>query len=81
MYQLLSRIERGQGHAKDIDLLYEVAGSMGALPSGQGSTICGLADGANWAIRTIVDKFRNEFETRVKKKPQILQSVESVNDG
>jgi len=81
MYQLLSRIERGQGYAKDIDLLHEVAGSMGALPSGQGSTICGLADGANWAIRTIVDKFRNEFETRVKKKPQILQSVESVNDG
>jgi hypothetical protein len=26
----------------------------------------GLADGANWAVRTIVNKYREEFESRVK---------------
>jgi len=33
-----------------------------------GTTICGLADGNNWAIRTIVNKFRSEFEDRVRPK-------------
>lgn len=62
-YKLLSRIERGEGTSKDLDLLLEIAGSMGIMP---GTTICGLADGANWAVRTIINKFRGEFEARVK---------------
>ena len=41
----------------------EVAGSMGIIP---GTTICGLADGNNWAVRTIVNKYRSEFEARCK---------------
>jgi len=63
MYQLLCRIEAGDAAAADLDLLLELAGSMGIGP---GTTICGLADGNNWAIRTIVNKFRGEFEARVK---------------
>ncbi len=62
-YKLLSRIERGEGTSKDLDLLLEIAGSMGIM---SGTTICGLADGNNWAVRTIVNKFRDEFEARVK---------------
>ncbi len=31
-----------------------------------GTTICGLADGADWVVRTIIDKFRDESEARVK---------------
>lgn len=61
MYKLLCRMERGEAKLKDIDLLLELAGSMGAMP---GTTICGLADGNNWAVRTIVNKFRSEFEAR-----------------
>lgn len=63
MLKLLTRIERGDGTTKDLDLLLELAGSMGLTP---GTTICGLADGNNWAVRTIVNKFRPEFEARVK---------------
>ena len=63
IYKLISRIERGSGTTKDLDLLLEIAGSMGLSP---GTTICGLADGNNWAVRTIVNKFRGEFEARVK---------------
>jgi NADH-quinone oxidoreductase subunit F len=65
MLKTLLRIERGDGTSADLDLLLEVAGSMGLTP---GTTICGLADGNNWAVRTIVNKYRGEFEARVKPK-------------
>jgi len=63
IYKLLCRIERGDATSKDLDLLLELAGSQGIMP---GTTICGLADGTNWATRTIVNKYRSEFEARVK---------------
>ena len=63
MYKILARIEAGDGTTKDLDLLLEIAGSMGSMP---GTTICGLADGANWAVRTILNKFRPDFESRVQ---------------
>ncbi len=59
----MTRIEQGDGRTKDLDLALEIATSMGAMP---GTTICGLADGNNWAIRTIINKYREEFEGRVK---------------
>ena len=62
LYQLLSRIEEGHGKTKDLDLALEIATSMGSMP---GTTICGLADGNNWAVRTIMNKYRDEFESRV----------------
>jgi NADH-quinone oxidoreductase subunit F len=65
IYKLLCRIEQGQATTADLDLLLELGMSMGLTP---GTTICGLADGNNWAIRTIVGKFRGEFEKRVKPK-------------
>ncbi len=65
LYKALVRIERGDATSKDLDLVLEIAGSMGAMP---GTTICGLADGNNWAVRTIVNKFRDEFEARCKRQ-------------
>jgi NADH-quinone oxidoreductase subunit F len=65
MFKMLTRIEQGDGTTKDLDLLLEIAGSMGAMP---GTTICGLADGANWAVRTILNKFWGDFEKRVTKE-------------
>jgi len=63
VYKLLCRIEEGDARTKDLDLTQEIATSMGAMP---GTTICGLADGTNWAVRTILNKFRGEFESRVR---------------
>ncbi|MDP6478963.1 MAG: NADH-quinone oxidoreductase subunit NuoF [Phycisphaerales bacterium] len=63
VYKLLLKIERGQARPCDLDLLTEVAGSMGSMP---GTTICGLADGTSWSTRTIVEKFRPEFESRIR---------------
>lgn len=65
LYKMLTRIEQGDGTMKDLDLLLEIASSMGSMP---GTTICGLADGANWAVRTIVNKFWGEFEDAVSKE-------------
>ncbi len=72
MYKTLTRIEQGGGTSKDLDLLLEIAGSMGAMP---GTTICGLADGANWAVRTIINKFRGEFEKKLTKKRYVSLSA------
>ncbi|MCB9838549.1 MAG: NADH-quinone oxidoreductase subunit NuoF [Phycisphaeraceae bacterium] len=63
VYKLLCRIEQGDARTKDLDLTQEIATTMGAMP---GTTICGLADGTNWAVRTILNKFRGEFESRVR---------------
>ncbi len=63
IYKLVSRLAEGDGRTKDLDLMLELAGSMGAMP---GTTICGLADGTNWAMRTIINKYREEFEAVVK---------------
>jgi NADH-quinone oxidoreductase subunit F len=63
LYKLLTRIEAGNGTTKDLDLLLEISSTMGIMP---GTTICGLADGANWAIRTILNKFWPDFEKVVR---------------
>lgn len=63
LYQLMARIEDGDAKTKDLDLAMEIATSMGTMP---GTTICGLADGNNWAIRTIMNKYWDEFTTRVR---------------
>jgi len=63
LYQLMARIEDGDAKTKDLDLAMEIATSMGTMP---GTTICGLADGNNWAIRTIMNKYWDEFTARVR---------------
>jgi NADH-quinone oxidoreductase subunit F len=57
--KILERIRAGHGTARDIDLLLEIAGSIGTIP---GTTICGLADGAAWPIKNAISKFRADFE-------------------
>lgn len=63
MTKILHRIRSGQGMLRDIDLLYEVAASMGIIP---GTTICGLSDGAAWPVKNAITKFRGEFEEYIK---------------
>lgn len=59
MTRILERIRSGQGSMKDLDLLTEVASSMGIIP---GTTICGLSDGAAWPVKNAIQKFRSDFE-------------------
>jgi NADH-quinone oxidoreductase subunit F len=59
MTRILERIRSGQGSMRDLDLLTEVASSMGIIP---GTTICGLSDGAAWPVKNAIQKFRGDFE-------------------
>jgi NADH-quinone oxidoreductase subunit F len=47
--EMMARIKNGRGRLLDLDLLLEIGDSIGIIP---GSTICGLADGAAWPIKT-----------------------------
>ncbi len=63
MTKILERIRAGHGQLRDLDLLLEVAGSMGIIP---GTTICGLSDGAAWPVKNAISKFRPEFEAYIR---------------
>jgi NADH-quinone oxidoreductase subunit F len=65
MMKILHRIRTGRGQLQDLDLLLEVAKSMGIMP---GTTICGLADGAAWPVKNAIQKFRPEFEDYIRTK-------------
>jgi len=66
MYQVAKRIRAGAGRPVDLDLLVEVTQNMGMMP---GLSICGLPDGAAWPVRTLVQKFRREFEEHIAAQP------------
>ncbi len=61
--KILERIRAGHGQLRDLDLLMEIAQSIGTIP---GTTICGLADGAAWPIKNAITKFRPEFEEYIR---------------
>jgi NADH-quinone oxidoreductase subunit F len=63
MLKIVDRMRRGQGRAEDLKILEEVGDAIGIMP---GTTICGLADGAGWPVKTAVRKFRAEFEQYVR---------------
>jgi len=62
-FELAQRIRAGGGRLADLDLLTELGDTMGTVP---GTTICALADGAAWPLKTVMAKFRDELEGFVK---------------
>ena len=64
MEKIADRMRRGKGNREDLDILVDVADSIGIMP---GTTICGLADGAGWPVKTAIRKFREEFEEVIAK--------------
>lgn len=63
-FEILRRVKAGRGRLRDLDLLLEIGDSIGIVP---GTTICGLADGAAWPIKTAIRKFRGEFEDFIRR--------------
>lgn len=62
--RMLRRIKAGHGRLRDLDLLAEIGDTIGIMP---GTTICGLADGAAWPIKTAIRKFRGELEDYIRR--------------
>jgi NADH-quinone oxidoreductase subunit F len=63
MYKTFRRIKAGGGRLEDLDVLSQMADTMGLTP---GTTICGLADGAAWPIKNVMAKFRPELEEYIR---------------
>ena len=61
MEKILDRFISGEGTLQDIDLLLSVANNI------EGNTICALGDAAAWPVQSVIKKFRNEFEQRIRK--------------
>ena len=78
MYKIAQRMRAGAGRLLDLDLLVEVSQNMGMMP---GMSICGLPDGAAWPVRTVVQKFRREFEQRIaEQEPEAARRwIRTVN--
>jgi NADH-quinone oxidoreductase subunit F len=58
--KVLERIMQGRGRTEDLELLADIADNM------EGRTVCALADGACWPLVSILQKFRHEFEAKIK---------------
>lgn len=62
-YLMMRRIKAGGGRLEDLDVMLQMANTMGIVP---GTTICGLADGAAWPVKNAVTKFRGELEDYIR---------------
>jgi NADH-quinone oxidoreductase subunit F len=60
---------------EDLQILEEVADKIGIIP---GTTICGLADGAGWPVKTAIRKFRPEFEQYIRTGEKATHSLQLV---
>jgi NADH-quinone oxidoreductase subunit F len=62
LYEIIHRIENGEGRAGDLELLDSIGNQMA------GRTICALADAAVLPVRSFMKYFRDEFEYHIEHK-------------
>jgi NADH-quinone oxidoreductase subunit F len=60
LYKLLMRLERGEGQAKDLDLLFGVSNNI------VGKTLCAFGDAAATPVLSTMKLFRAEYEAHVR---------------
>jgi len=70
--KILMRLDEGRGQSSDIDLVGELARNM------LGKTFCPLGDAAAMPTIAYVEKFREEFEARLRQASQTEGSVPEV---
>jgi NADH-quinone oxidoreductase subunit F len=62
MLKILERFEKNEGRMEDIDLLMDIANNI------EGNTVCALGDAAAWPVQSMIKRFREEFEARVRER-------------
>jgi len=67
--RLAERLEKGEGHPGDLDLILEICPNM------MGTTVCVLSDAMALPARSYVQKFREEFERHIREKRCPLSGV------
>ncbi|GBF49616.1 NADH dehydrogenase subunit F [Leptospira ryugenii] len=70
---ILHKIREGEGTEKDMDLLLSITRNMEG-----GTTICPLADACVMAVRPTMQKFKNEFQKRLKVSDKPSEEKQSV---
>ena len=60
LYNILRRIERGEGQMRDLDLLSSISGNVA------GKTLCAFGDAAVTPVSTTLKHFRHEYEAHVR---------------
>jgi len=63
---IIWRIEHGQGTAKDLETLMEVADNVAGFLSPRYSTICLFGPAFSYPIQGFVETFRSEFEAHIE---------------
>lgn len=56
------RLEKGEGKMEDLDLIEDICNNM------DGTTICAFGEATAWPLRSMVKKFRAEYERHVTEK-------------
>jgi NADH-quinone oxidoreductase subunit F len=69
--KVLGRLDEGLGSSRDIDMLNELSKSM------LGRTFCALGDAAAMPTISFVEKFRDEFEAKLKSAPVFVPAPEA----
>ncbi|HYS04589.1 MAG TPA: NADH-quinone oxidoreductase subunit NuoF [Candidatus Dormibacteraeota bacterium] len=62
LVKILARLERGDGHPGDVDLLAGIAGKI------EGNTVCPFGEAIAWPVESYVRVFRDEFEEHARAK-------------
>jgi NADH-quinone oxidoreductase subunit F len=62
LLRILSKIERGDGRAADLDLLSSIAGNVA------GKTLCAFGDAAVTPVVTTLNHFRQEYEAHIRER-------------
>ena len=62
LYQIVHRIEHGQGRPEDLDLLRSLTKNI------MGHTICALGDAASMPVKSFVKHFQDEFAYHIERK-------------
>jgi NADH-quinone oxidoreductase subunit F len=75
MHKILKRFESGGATMPDLDLLLEVANNI------EGNTICALGDAAAWPVQSMIKRFREEFEKKVKPTLAIASGAPVIANG
>jgi NADH-quinone oxidoreductase subunit F len=61
MLRILNRIDEGDGRAEDIKLLVDIANNI------EGNTICAFGDAAAWPVKFTIQKFLEDFKSKIPK--------------
>jgi NADH-quinone oxidoreductase subunit F len=60
LHKILRKIERGEGHIRDLDTLSSVCGNIA------GKTLCAFGDAAVTPVLTTLKHFRHEYEAHIR---------------